>query len=100
VVESGRLLICCTNRKTVPRVRIPPSPFIFIMATNPQTPNPQPEPTLRDLDNKLERLTVEQERFNDRFSNYQQATQWVVQLAFSLIASATVIVIVTNIFRR
>ena len=28
MVESGRLLICCTDRKAVPRVRIPPSPFL------------------------------------------------------------------------
>jgi hypothetical protein len=40
------------------------------------------------------------DRFDDKFSNYQQATQWVVQLAFSLIASATVLVIITTIFKR
>ncbi len=27
MVESGRLLICCTAGNSVPRVRIPPSPF-------------------------------------------------------------------------
>ena len=37
--------------------------------------------------------------FNERFDNYQKATQWVVSLAFSLIASATVITVVSSIFR-
>jgi hypothetical protein len=36
-------------------------------------------------------------KFDERFGNYQQATQWVVQLAFSLIVSATIIVIVSNV---
>jgi hypothetical protein len=30
VVESDRLLICCTAGNSVPRVRIPPSPFLEI----------------------------------------------------------------------
>jgi hypothetical protein len=38
--------------------------------------------------------------FNERFDNYQKATQWVVALAFSLIASATVITIISSVFRR
>ena len=58
------------------------------------------EPTLRDILVKLDQLSTEQERFNDRFSNYQQVTQWVVQLAFTLIASATLTVIITAIFRK
>ncbi|MCU0570902.1 MAG: hypothetical protein MUF49_30585 [Oculatellaceae cyanobacterium Prado106] len=37
---------------------------------------------------------------NQKFDTYQQATQWVVQLAFSLIASATVLVIITTVFKR
>ena len=45
-------------------------------------------------------LKGEVERFNDRFSNYQQATQWVVQLAFTLIASATITVIITAVLKR
>jgi cell division protein FtsX len=70
-------------------------------------PNSQPEATLQDvsedlqgLAEKIDRLSSEQEKFNDRFANYQQATQWVVQLAFSLIASATVLVIITTVFKR
>jgi hypothetical protein len=58
------------------------------------------EPTLSDVIEKIEQLIQEQERFNDRFSNYQQATQWVVQLAFTLIASATLTVIITAVFKR
>jgi hypothetical protein len=65
------------------------------------------EPTLKDIVRKLdilttdvENLTTDVEKFNDRFSNYQQATQWVVQLAFTLIVSATVTVIVTSVLRR
>ncbi|NJL42144.1 MAG: hypothetical protein HC833_20780 [Leptolyngbyaceae cyanobacterium RM1_406_9] len=58
------------------------------------------EPTLTDVVNRLDKLSTEVERFNDRFSNYQQATQWVVQLAFTLIASATITVIVTAVLRR
>lgn len=90
--------------------------------------SPRPEPTLTDVVQKLDklstnvdklstdvdklstrvdklstdvdRLSTDVERFNDRFANYQQATQWVVQLAFTLIASATITVIITAVLRR
>lgn len=72
-----------------------------------QTPNDRLEPTLTDVVNRLEALKRSEDelrqevtRFNDRFSNYQQATQWVVQLAFTLIASATLTVIITAVLRR
>ena len=48
----------------------------------------------------LGRVAQDQERFNERFSYYQQATQWVVQLAFTLIASATLTLIITVVLRR
>lgn len=70
------------------------------MATDTKETEETNEPTLRDILVKLEQLSIEQERFNDRFSNYQQATQWVMQLAFTLIASATLTVIITAVFRR
>jgi hypothetical protein len=54
--------------------------------------DPNREPTLREI---LDRINT----FDQRFSDYQQATQWVVQLAFALIASSTVTVIVTAIFK-
>ncbi|HBL15001.1 MAG TPA: hypothetical protein DD379_27125 [Cyanobacteria bacterium UBA11162] len=65
------------------------------------------EPTLEDVIEKLDHLSGEvdklandSQKFNDRFSNYQQATQWVVQLAFTLIASATITVIITSVLRK
>jgi hypothetical protein len=42
----------------------------------------------------------EQARYNEKFEVYQNATQWVVQLAFSLIAAAVVTVIVSLVLRR
>jgi ABC-type transporter Mla subunit MlaD len=75
------------------------------------TAQPQPEPTLRDLADKLDKLTGDVdrrfdtlsqdfERSNDKFDNYQKATQWVVQLAFTLIASATITVILTSVIKQ
>jgi hypothetical protein len=55
---------------------------------------------LKMLDKKIDKVAVDQERFNDRFSDYQKATQWVVQLAFTLIASATLTIIITAVFKR
>jgi nitrate/nitrite-specific signal transduction histidine kinase len=59
-----------------------------------------PEPTLVDVINKLDTLTQDVERSNERFNNYQQAVQWVVQLAFSLIASATITIIISSVLRK
>jgi len=75
---------------------------------------PDNEPTLRDvigkldklsndvekLSNDVEKLSNDGEKFNDRFSNYQQATQWVVQLAFTLIVSATITIIISSVLRK
>jgi peptidoglycan hydrolase CwlO-like protein len=72
------------------------------------------EPTLSDVIEKLDKLSAEvkklstdvektndkTDRFNDKFDNYQKATQWVVQLAFTLIASATITVIITSVLRK
>ena len=84
------------------------------------TTTPNTEPTLTDVINKLDSLsthvdtlstrvdtlttrvdtlTTRVDTFNDRFDNYQKATQWVVQLAFTLIASATITVIVTSVLK-
>jgi predicted PurR-regulated permease PerM len=38
--------------------------------------------------------------FNEKFDNYQKSTQQVVNLAFSLIASATILSIVYRVFPR
>jgi hypothetical protein len=58
------------------------------------------EPTLADIVAKLETLTEDVERSNERFANYQQALQWMIQLAFSLIASATVTIVISAVLRR
>jgi hypothetical protein len=58
------------------------------------------EPTLTDILNKLDILTEDVERSNEQFANYQQAVQWLIQLAFSLIASATVTIIISAVLRR
>lgn len=52
------------------------------------------------LSSRVDRLSNNSEKFNDRFSNYQQATQWVVQLAFTLIASATLTIIISSVLRK
>lgn len=84
------------------------------MTQTPEQGDRPREPTLTDVIERLDRistdvdristdvdrLSTDVERSTDRFSNYQQATQWVVQLAFTLIASATITVIVTAVLRR
>jgi cell division protein FtsX len=52
---------------------------------------------LRELKQDVEQYQQDVEQFNQKFDNYQKATQWVVQLAFSLIAAATVTVIVSTV---
>jgi len=52
------------------------------------------------LTGDVEKLDRDSERYNDRFSNYQQATQSLVNLAFGLIASATLITVVSTVFKR
>ena len=46
------------------------------------------------------RLEVKIDTFNEKFDNYQKATQSLVNLAFGLIASATIITVVANVFQR
>ena len=58
------------------------------------------EQKLDHLSVTVDRLSADNEKFNDRFTNYQQAIQWVVQLAFTLIASATITVIITSVLRK
>jgi hypothetical protein len=49
---------------------------------------------------ELRELKKEVVQFNQKFDNYQKAMQWVVQLAFSLIAAATVTVIVSTVLGK
>jgi Mg2+ and Co2+ transporter CorA len=55
---------------------------------------------LDKIDLEVEQIAKDNEKFNDRFSNYQQASQSLVNLAFGLIASATVITVVSSVFKR
>ena len=50
--------------------------------------------------NSLEELKADVEKSNDKFEVYRQATQSLVNLAFGLIASATVITVVSSVFKR
>ena len=52
------------------------------------------------LNNDVKQISKDNEKFSDRFTNYQQATQSLVSLAFGLIASATVITVVSTVFKR
>ncbi|MBD2578943.1 hypothetical protein [Oscillatoria sp. FACHB-1406] len=52
------------------------------------------------LSTDVEHLSNDVGQFNERFSNYQQATQWGVQLVFTLIASATITAIVTTVLKK
>lgn len=45
-------------------------------------------------------LRQEVSQFDNKFTTYQKATQWVVQLAFTLIASATLTVIITSVLKK
>jgi hypothetical protein len=77
--------------------------IILIMTTNTNTDSDRLdriEGSVALILERLDKAATDQERFNDRFTNYQQATQWVVQLAFTLIASATLTIIITSILRR
>ena len=66
-------------------------------AQNTPKPNPNQELTLQDLADKIDALSKEVKTFDEKFGNYQQATQWVVQLAFALITSATITIIITSV---
>ena len=46
------------------------------------------------------RLKIKIDTFNEKFDNYHKANQWLVALSFSLIGSATVITIISSVFRR
>lgn len=53
-----------------------------------------------DVDTRIDKLDLKIDSFNDKFDNYQKASQSVVNLAFGLIASATVITVVPSVFPR
>jgi hypothetical protein len=53
-----------------------------------------------DVDTKIDAFSKQNDTFNDKFDNYQKATQSIVNLSFGLIASATVIPIAQGVFFR
>ena len=55
---------------------------------------------IEKLDGKIEKLESKVDNFNEKFDNYQKASQSVVNLAFGLIASATIVTLAQTIFRR
>lgn len=61
---------------------------------------PDSDDRLARIEQKLDARSSEMERSNDKFDTYQKATQWVVQLAFTLIASATITVILSTVLNR
>ncbi len=56
--------------------------------------------SLAELKTDVERLDSSIEKSDDKFDTYRQATQSLVNLAFGLIASATVITVVSAVFKR
>ena len=48
----------------------------------------------------IRQLREESKEQGIRFAAYQQSSQWVVNLAFALIASATITTLASAIFRR
>lgn len=70
------------------------------MNTTDRTELQQVLESIADLKDEFKDLKSDVETFNEKFDNYQKATQWVVGLAFSLIGSVTVITIISSVFRR
>ncbi len=52
------------------------------------------------LKTDVENLDTRIEKSDSKFDVYRQATQSLVNLAFGLIASATVITVVSSVFKR
>lgn len=55
---------------------------------------------LDKLAESVKELREESKELGIRFSAYQQASQWVVNLAFGLLATATITTIITAVFRK
>jgi hypothetical protein len=56
--------------------------------------------SLNELKSDSVILRADIEKSNDKFDVYRQATQSLVNLAFGLIASATIITVVSSVFKR
>ena len=64
------------------------------------TPTTNDTQDIQQVLTELRALKQAVEQFDQKFNNYQKATQWIVQLAFSLIAVATVTVIVSTVLGK
>ena len=58
------------------------------------------EETLEKLVNKQEKLVNEQEKFNIRIETYQKSSQQVVNLAFGLILTSALAIIIPAVLNR
>ncbi|WP_019500968.1 hypothetical protein [Pseudanabaena sp. PCC 6802] len=56
--------------------------------------------SVKELREESKEFREELKELNIRFSAYQQASQWVVNLAFGLLATATITTIITAVFRK
>jgi predicted amidohydrolase len=56
--------------------------------------------SIREQSASVKQQAEEAKELGIRFSAYQQSSQWVVNLAFGLLASATLTTIITSVFRR
>jgi prefoldin subunit 5 len=56
--------------------------------------------SVKELRQESKEFREELKELNIRFGDYQQASQWVVNLAFGLLATATITTIVTAVFRK
>jgi hypothetical protein len=56
--------------------------------------------TVESLAQSIRDQSAESKELGIRFSAYQQASQWVVNLAFGLLATATITTIITAVFRK
>jgi hypothetical protein len=65
-----------------------------------QAPQSELQQVLASIEAIETRLEAKIDTFNEKFDNYQKATQSIVNLAFGLIASATIITVISNVFQR
>jgi tetrahydromethanopterin S-methyltransferase subunit B len=53
-----------------------------------------------DVDTRIDKLDVKIDTYSDKFDTYQKANQSLVNLAFGLIASATIVTLAQILFAR
>ncbi|AFY74958.1 hypothetical protein Syn7502_03058 [Synechococcus sp. PCC 7502] len=56
--------------------------------------------TVESMAEAIKKQSEESKELGIRFSAYQQASQWVVNLAFGLLATATITTIVSAVVRK